>query len=158
MPQPFKESNPESTLKNTYQPNSGLHPISGRCEALISGCEVLLTSLIIRQMSRPGPLYMPQGFIQLLKNSCYPFCHLAMAKKSEIGTQGNKWCIVRLNNKNYQQAACVGALRAADMNASLALAAPPQWGDSGVASSVSLADRATGNACAAWHPALHLYS
>lgn len=59
--------------------------------------------------------------------------------------------------KNYQQAARVGALRAADINASLAPAAPPQRGDSGVAASLSLADRATGNVCAAWHLAFHLY-
>lgn len=61
------------------------------------------------------------------------------------------------NNKNYQHAACVGALRAADINASLTLAAPPQWRDSGVAGSLNLADKATGKARAAWHPALHLY-
>lgn len=41
-------------------------------------------------------------------------------------------------NENYQPAAGLGALRAADINASLTLAAPPQWGGPGVAGSVGL--------------------
>lgn len=75
MPQPFKDGNTENTLKNTCQPISGLLPVSGECETLISVWAVLI-SLTVNQIHTPHPLYMaprihPSAEKQLL--STLPF-------------------------------------------------------------------------------------
>lgn len=138
MPQPFKDSNPENTLKNTRQPISGLHLVSGRCETLISVWEVLLIFLTVSKIHTPHPLYMaprihPSTEKQLL--STLPFGY---DKKKRKRNSRKQVLHCETYNKNYQQTAGGGALRVADINASLTLTFPPQWGDPGVAGCVIL--------------------
>lgn len=110
-------------------------------------------------MSFPGPLYMPPRIHSLLKSNWCPFCHLAMGKESERGTKAPKKEVVHCEACyiDYQQAAWVGALRAAGINSSLMLAqVPPLWGGTGVATPARSADWGHGWCLCSLAPALYL--
>lgn len=138
MLQPFKDSNPENTLKNTCQPISGLHPVSGGCETLISAREILLISLTVNQIHTPHPLHLAPRIHPTIEKQLLSILPFGCDKEKWKRSFRKQVLHCGTYNENYQQAAGVGAERAADINASLTPAVPPQWGDPGVAFSASL--------------------
>lgn len=82
-------------------------------------------------MPSPWPLFMPARIHPLLKSSCCSFCHLAMGKESEIGTEASRKQVVYCEtySEDHQQAVGVGTLRAADTDSSLHLRVAQVQGD-----------------------------